>query len=94
MIEHHRSSIAGRSTPSSRVKASKKGAMGDDPENGSRAGEVDIIAMVRSLQRSAGAMDCFRIGNADCDMTECEWRTYCLGAPPAHPQSDPAGSKE
>lgn len=71
--------------------------MRDDPENECLAGAVDIIAMVRSLQRSAGVVDCFRIGNADCDMTDCEWRSYCLGALPAafevDPAADPAGPK-
>ncbi len=41
---------------------------------------LDIIAMVRSLQRTAGVMDCFRRGNADCDSIECDWRIYCLGS--------------
>jgi hypothetical protein len=93
MIEHHRSSISGGSDPSPTAKAAKEDALRDDPEKGRRAGEVDIIAMVRSLQRSAGVMDCFRIGNADCDMTDCEWRSYCLGAAPAPPDTDPAGPK-
>ena len=42
---------------------------------------VDIIALVRSLQRTAGKADCFRTGNADCDIVDCDWRTYCLEAP-------------
>jgi len=25
--------------------------------------------------------DCFRQGNADCDIIDCDWRTYCLGSP-------------
>jgi hypothetical protein len=44
-------------------------------------GRVDIIALVRSLQRTAGKTDCFRTGNADCDTVDCDWRTYCLGTP-------------
>ena len=40
---------------------------------------VDIIALVRSLQRGSGQVDCFRSGNADCDSIECDWRLYCLG---------------
>jgi hypothetical protein len=43
-----------------------------------QSSQVDIIALVRSLQRSAGMADCFRIGNADCDAIDCEWRAYCL----------------
>jgi hypothetical protein len=42
---------------------------------------VDIIALVRSLQRTAGKTDCFRTGNADCDIVDCDWRVYCLEAP-------------
>jgi hypothetical protein len=42
-------------------------------------GHVDIIALVRSLQRAAGMADCFRIGIVDCDVTDCDWRAYCLG---------------
>lgn len=44
-------------------------------------GRVDIIALVRSLQRTAGKADCFRAGNADCDTVDCDWRAYCLGTP-------------
>ncbi len=39
---------------------------------------LDITALVRSLQRSEGNIDCFRTGNADCDMLDCAWRMYCL----------------
>lgn len=45
------------------------------------SGQVDIIAMVRSLQRTAGTTDCFRRGNADCDRIDCDWRIYCLYEP-------------
>lgn len=40
---------------------------------------VDITAMIRSLQRTEGNIDCFRRGQADCDQLECAWRQYCLG---------------
>jgi hypothetical protein len=42
-------------------------------------GHVDIVALVRSLQRAEGMTDCFRMGNVDCDAIDCEWRSYCLG---------------
>lgn len=58
-------------------------------------GQVDIIAMVRSLQRTAGTADCFRRGNADCDNIDCDWRTYCLsGAPETKKKELPPGKKE
>jgi len=44
-------------------------------------GQVDIIALVRSLQRRAGLSDCFRQGRADCDDVHCNWRAYCIGTP-------------
>ena len=49
-------------------------------------GNVDIIALVRSLQRTAGRTDCFRMGNVDCDIIDCDWRSYCLGKPAAPPK--------
>ena len=39
---------------------------------------LDITALIRSLQRSEGNIDCFRTGKADCDMLDCAWRVYCL----------------
>jgi hypothetical protein len=45
------------------------------------ASGVDIIALVRSLQRTAGKADCFRTGIADCDIVDCDWRVYCLETP-------------
>ncbi len=39
---------------------------------------VDIIAMVRSLQRTEGQSDCFRRGISECDELKCTWRQYCL----------------
>lgn len=39
---------------------------------------LDITALIRSLQRSEGNIDCFRTGKADCDILDCAWRMYCL----------------
>lgn len=52
-----------------------------DSEEKWSTGHVDIIALVRSLQRTAGMTDCFRMGNVDCDVIDCDWRSYCLGNP-------------
>lgn len=40
---------------------------------------VDITAMIRSIQRSEGNIDCFRRGYGECGQLECAWRQYCLG---------------
>lgn len=39
---------------------------------------LDITALIRSLQRSEGNIDCFKTGKTDCDMLDCAWRMYCL----------------
>lgn len=40
---------------------------------------VDIITLIRSIQRAEGNPDCFLKGNADCDQLDCAWRPYCIG---------------
>ncbi|MGA6927317.1 MAG: hypothetical protein WBY88_16630 [Desulfosarcina sp.] len=44
-------------------------------------GQVDIVALVRSLQRSAGVRDCFRSDGGACDIVDCDWRSHCQGPP-------------
>ena len=55
------------------------------PGVGTHAGHVDVVALVRSLQRTAGLKDCFRIGKKTCDVETCTWREHCLGMPAAPP---------
>jgi hypothetical protein len=40
---------------------------------------LDIITLIRSIQRAEGNPDCFLKGNSDCDQLNCAWRAYCLG---------------
>ena len=81
MIDQPRSSVPEKREQ--RRSSSDKSETSRDDNNQKKgpAGALDIIAMVRSLQRAAGLADCFRTGNADCDIIECDWRTYCLGTP-------------
>ena len=39
---------------------------------------VDIILLIRSIQRIEGNPDCFRRGMDSCDQMDCAWRKYCL----------------
>ncbi len=39
---------------------------------------LNIIELVRSIQRSAGEPDCFRRDQSDCDKLDCTWRSLCL----------------
>ena len=82
MTDRPKSSVSGSQvlfpsrSPSEPLSPNSKG--GHQPY----MGEVDIIALVRSLQRSAGVADCFRKGRADCDDVRCSWRSYCLSPQP------------
>ncbi|MBC8392476.1 MAG: universal stress protein [Deltaproteobacteria bacterium] len=39
---------------------------------------LDIVALIRSVQRSEKKPDCFQIGRNECDEADCSWRQYCL----------------
>jgi hypothetical protein len=77
-MDQHRSSVPKNQEPFRSSKKPNLTAKNDIQKARATAGHVDIIAMVRSLQRAAGMTDCFRQGNADCDIIDCDWRTYCL----------------
>ncbi len=81
MMDQHRSSVPENQKPYRSSSQANQTAKNDIEKKICPAGQVDIIAMVRSLQRTAGMTDCFRMGNADCDIIDCDWRTYCLGGP-------------
>ncbi|HAA04895.1 MAG TPA: SAP domain-containing protein [Syntrophobacteraceae bacterium] len=44
---------------------------------------LDLTALVRSIQRAEGNMDCFQ-RRSDCDQLDCSWRSYCLNASIPH----------
>jgi len=48
-------------------------------KNEKAGNHLDIITLIRSIQRSEGNPDCFLKGNADCDQLNCAWRPYCQG---------------
>lgn len=79
MIDRHRPIVSHGGGPNRETYNAETDSLRDGGDEDRHKGEVDIIAMVRSLQRAAGVADCFRMGNADCDVVDCEWRTYCLG---------------
>lgn len=43
-----------------------------------REDAVDIIRLIRSIQKDQDQTDCFCTGHADCDELTCPWRKYCL----------------
>jgi len=87
MMDQHRSSVPKNQEPYRSGGKSNQTTKDNIEKKNRPAGQVDIIAMVRSLQRTAGMTDCFRMGIADCDIIDCDWRTYCLG-PPTDPRKN------
>ena len=70
-----------------RVHASRKETRGKQASGASRISArkmpekesfLDMTALIRSIQRAEGNVDCFRTGQAYCEQVECAWRPYCL----------------
>jgi len=55
---------------------------------------LDIITLIRSIQRAEGNPDCFLRGKTDCDRMDCAWRPYCLGKQGRLWQAEAAHQKE
>ena len=43
---------------------------------------VDLVNLIRSIQRAEGNIDCYRRGRQQCDRMSCVWRDHCLEASP------------
>ena len=43
---------------------------------------VDLVNLIRSIQRAEGNIDCYRRGRQQCDRMNCAWRGHCLEASP------------
>lgn len=37
---------------------------------------LDVVTLIRSIQRSEGDPDCFRRTSEDCGHQACEWQLY------------------
>jgi hypothetical protein len=42
---------------------------------------VDLVNLIRSIQRAEGNFDCYRTGRQQCDQMNCFWRDHCLKEP-------------
>jgi hypothetical protein len=59
---------------------------------------VDLIHLIRSIQRLEGNPDCFRSAIQNCGRVDCAWRIYCLKELQEYPDekketSDPHSGK-
>ena len=51
---------------------------GMENKSGSNPNYVDLVKLIRSIQRAEGNMDCYRRGLEFCDRLDCVWRDHCL----------------
>ena len=64
-----------------RLKIQLLDEMGTEETFNSKPDYVDIVNLVRSIQRAEGNMDCYRNGRQQCALVNCAWRDHCLMAP-------------
>lgn len=57
--------------------------MGTENTFNSKPNYVDLVNLVRSIQRAEGNPDCYRRGRQQCDRPICVWRDHCLEPSPA-----------
>ena len=55
--------------------------MGIEGAFNSKPNCVDLVNLIRSLQRAEGNIDCYRRGLQQCDRLDCAWRDHCLKEP-------------
>ena len=57
--------------------------MGTEETFKSKPNYVDLVNLIRSIQRAEGYIDCYRRGRQQCDRKDCFWRKHCLKEPEA-----------
>jgi len=61
-----------------RFKIELRMAMGKKNAIDSGTNYVDLINLIRSIQRAEGNVDCYRRGLKRCERLDCAWREHCL----------------
>ncbi len=52
--------------------------MGTEDTFDSKPDYVDLVNLIRSIQRAEGNIDCYRKGRQQCDRMSCVWRNHCI----------------
>lgn len=68
--------------------------MGIEGAFNSEPNYVDIVNLVRSIQRAEGKVDCYRRGRQQCDRMNCLWRDHCFNEPERPAKTDMADGPE
>jgi hypothetical protein len=71
-------SLAHRPSLKVRLKIQFIEKMGIDNTLNSKLDYVDLVNLIRSIQRAEGNLDCYRTGRQQCERMNCVWRDHCL----------------
>lgn len=55
--------------------------MGTEETFNSMPDYIDLVNLIRSIQRTENNSDCYRRGRQQCDQMSCVWRDHCLMTP-------------
>jgi hypothetical protein len=55
--------------------------MGTEETFKSKLDYVDLVNLIRSIQRAEGNLDCYRTDRRQCEQMNCVWRDHCLKEP-------------
>ena len=61
-----------------RFKIQLMDKMGTEETFNSKPDYVDLVNLVRSIQRAESNIDCYRRGRQQCDQMGCAWRNHCI----------------
>ena len=61
-----------------RFKRQLLNKMGTEETFKSKPDYVDLVNLIRSIQRAEGNLDCYRRDRQQCDRMNCVWRDHCL----------------
>jgi hypothetical protein len=64
--------------------------MGIERTSSSNPNYVDLVKLIRSIQRAEGKANCYRGGLEFCDRMDCVWRDHCLKEPQGASKTDMA----
>ena len=62
--------------------------MGIEDAFNSNVNYVDLVNLIRSIQRAEGNIDCYHKGLESCKRMDCAWRDHCLKEPDEPSKAD------
>ncbi|UCF85377.1 MAG: hypothetical protein JSV50_06995 [Desulfobacteraceae bacterium] len=60
------------------AKQAKRASITGAMEHNQKKHFLDMTALIRSIQRAEGNVDCFQREQTNCDQVDCAWHSYCL----------------